>query len=242
MTRNIAIFKIGGRILDNSKDLTTTIAQLTQLVEDHLIKKIILIPGGGTTANFIRELYTEFQINDDLAHWMAIYSMDYNGIILNKKFPHLNLFDNLDQIKKEDSLFSIFLPYKYLKHNDELPYSWNVTSDSITLYVTYKLGLTECFLIKDVDGVLDKYQNLLKELSVEKFKELKAEEELAKFPSDESDFKIKSKPVDPYVLALIEKYKIPCIILNGASQDLRIFNYFGIVDNNVKVYTKIYSV
>jgi len=242
MMYKIAIFKIGGRILDNSKDLTTTVAQLTQLYEDQIIKKIILIPGGGTNVNLIRELYNEFQINDELAHWMAIYSMDYNGIVLNKKFPHLNLFDDLDQLKKEDSIFSIFLPYKYLKNNDELPYSWNVTSDSITLYVTYKLGLTECFLIKDIDGIFDKYQNLLTELSVEKFKELKAKEELAKFPSDESDFKIKSKPVDPYVLTLIEKYKIPCIILNGASEDLRIFNYFRIVDNNVKVYTKIHSV
>jgi len=241
MTYNIAIFKFGGKILDNSKDLTTTVAQLTQLYEDQIIKKIIIIPGGGTTANFVRELYNEFQINDEFAHWMAIFSMDFNGILLNKKFPHLSLFDSLDQIKKEESFFSILLPYNYLKLNDELPYSWNVTSDSITLYIAYKLGLTECFLIKNVDGIFDKYQNLLKELSVEKFKELKAEEKLAKFPSDESDYKIKSKPVDPYLLTLIEKYKIPCTILNGASQELRIINYFGIADNDVKVYTKIYS-
>jgi len=101
------------------------------------------------------------------------------------------------------------------------------------------LGLTECFLIKDIDGIFDKYQNLLTELSVEKFEELKAKEELAKFPSDESDFKIKSKPVDPYLLTLIEKYKIPCIILNGASEDLRILKFFKNSDDQKKIYTKI---
>ena len=239
MTRNIAIFKIGGRILDNSKDLTTTVAQLTQLYEDQIIKKIILIPGGGTISNFIRELYNEFQINDELAHWMAIYSMNYNGIILNKKFPHLNLFDNLDQLKKKKSFIVVFLPYEYIKSNDALPHNWNVTSDSIALYIAYKLGVKECFLIKNVDGILDKYHNLLKELSIGKLEEFKKDERLAKFPSDELGIKIQSKPLDSYILTLIQKYKIPCIILNGASQDLRIFNYFEMTNNNAKIYTKI---
>ena len=98
MMYKIAIFKIGGRILDNSKDLTTTVAQLTQLYEDQIIKKIILIPGGGTNVNLIRELYNEFQINDELAHWMAIYSMDYNGIVLNKKL-------NLNQLNKQTKTY-----------------------------------------------------------------------------------------------------------------------------------------
>ncbi len=239
MKHDIAIFKIGGKILDNSKDLINTIAQLTQLYEDQIIKKILLIPGGGILANFIRELYYEFQIDDDFAHWMAIYSMNYNGVVLNKKFPHLNSIENLDQLKKEGSYFSIFLPYKYLKNNDELPHSWSVTSDSIALYMAYKLGMNECFLLKDVDGIIDKNQNLLKELSTTKFEELKAEGKLAEFPSEELYFKTKSKPLDSYILTLIEKYKIPCIILNGASQELRIFKYFRNADNNLKIYTKI---
>ena len=63
MVTKVAIFKIGGKILDNSKYLINTIAQLTQLYEDNLIQKIILIPGGGAIANFVRNAYLEFKIN-----------------------------------------------------------------------------------------------------------------------------------------------------------------------------------
>ena len=53
-----AIFKIGGKILGNSKNLINTIAQFTQLFEDNIINKIILIPGGGLLANFVRTIYS----------------------------------------------------------------------------------------------------------------------------------------------------------------------------------------
>ena len=125
MATEVAIFKIGGKILDNSKHLINTIAQLTQLYEDKTIQKIILIPGGGTLANFVRNLYLEFKIDDELAHWIAIYSMNFNGLELQRKFPHLAITENFEHLKNEKRIFnfsmlvfffaliySIFLPLK----------------------------------------------------------------------------------------------------------------------------------
>ena len=96
-----AIFKIGGKILDNSKNIINTIAQFTQLFEDNIIKKIILIPGGGLIVNFIRNIYREFQFNDELAHWIAIFAMDFNGTELKRKFPHLKLCADFKNIEEE---------------------------------------------------------------------------------------------------------------------------------------------
>jgi len=168
-----AIFKIGGKILDNSKNLINTIAQLTQLFEDNIIKRIILIPGGGMIANFVRKIYREFQLNNNLAHWIAIYSMDYNGLGLKQKFPHLKLYKDYKELQKESNFISLFLPYTYLKNNDELPHTWDVTSDSITLYLAIKFGLNKCFLIKDIDGIYNSNQNIIKELSTIKFRQFK---------------------------------------------------------------------
>ncbi|MFX0140640.1 MAG: hypothetical protein ACFFDN_43780, partial [Candidatus Hodarchaeota archaeon] len=209
MAIKVAIFKIGGKILDNSKHLINTIAQLTQLYEDKTIQKVILIPGGGILANFVRNLYLEFKIDDDLAHWIAIYSMNFNGLELQRKFPHLEIIEDFEFLKNEKRIFSIFLPYKILRLIDPLPHSWEVTSDSITLYFAYKLGVNDCFLIKDVDGVLDKNNTVIKDLTTKDFIKLKKENVLAKTKNANSlDIKEKSKPSDAYFTKLIDLHKV----------------------------------
>jgi aspartokinase-like uncharacterized kinase len=242
MTIEIVVFKIGGKILDNSKNLVNAIAQLTQLFEDNIIKKLILIPGGGLLANFVRRIYGEFKFNDDLAHWIAIYSMDYNGIELKRKFPHLKLCDNFEKLEQENKGIFIFLPYKYLKKYDELPHTWDVTSDSISLFFTKKLGLNTCFLIKDIEGILDSNHNVIKEISALEFRQFKKEGKIEETCLENLELKDKTKPIDPYLLTLIEKYKISCIILNGANQVPRIFNYFVLSDLGDKIYTELYSI
>lgn len=239
MAIKVAIFKIGGKILDNSKHLINTIAQLTQLYEDNTIKKVILIPGGGTLASFVRNIYLEFKIDDELAHWIAIFSMNFNGLELQRKLPHLEIVEDFEYLKNRKRIFSIFLPYKYLRLIDPLPHSWDITSDSISLYCAYKLGLNDCFLIKDVDGVLDKNSNVIKELTTKKFLKLKKEGDLAKTNANSSQIKEKSKPIDAYITNLIDLHKVNLIILNGVSPNLRILNYFSKTDQRNKVYSKI---
>ena len=237
-----AIFKIGGKILDNSKNLINTIAQFTQLFEDGVIKKIILIPGGGLLANFVRNIYREFKINDELAHWMAIYSMDYNGIELKRKFSHLQIYEDYEKLEKESKALSIFLPYKYLKSKNELPHTWDVTSDSITLYLAKKFGVPECFLIKDVEGIIDSNQNIIKEMSTVEFRQFTQEGKFKETYSTDLELKAKTRPVDPYLLTLVDNYKIPCIVLNGANPEPRIFNYFIYPNPRDKIFTKLYSI
>ncbi|MFX1313428.1 MAG: hypothetical protein ACFFHD_12555 [Promethearchaeota archaeon] len=236
------IFKISGKILDNSKNLINTIAQITQLFEDGIINKVILVPGGGTIANFVRNIYKEFQFNDNLAHWIAIYSMDYNGLELKRKFPHLQIYNDYEKLEKENRLISIFLPYKYLKINDQLPHTWDVTSDSIALYLAIKFGLKECFLVKDIDGIFNSNQILIKEISTVEFRQFRNEWNLKENNLVDLDLKTKTKPIDPYLLTLIDNYGIPCIILNGIHTNPRIFNYFKNPSIQDNVFTKIYSI
>lgn len=234
-----AIFKISGQILDNSKNLINTLAQLTQLYEDHVIEKILIILGGGSLANFVREIYSEFKINDELAHWIAIYSMNYNGKILKKKFPHLGIIENLNNFKKEKRIFSVFFPYKEFKRTDPLPHNWNVTSDSIALFCAYKLGLEECFLIKAVDGILDKNDCVVKQLTTSEFRMLKNEGGLAKIYDNSPKLKEQTKPVDSYLTEFIDSYKVNSIILNGVSTDLRIITYFTSTNEESKIFSRI---
>ncbi len=234
-----AIFKIGGKILENSNNIKSTFSQLTQLYEEKILQKIIIIPGGGSFANFVRSLDEDLQIGDDLAHWIAIYSMNYNGIILNRKYPDLEILEELKTFQDAKQMFCIFLPYNFLREDDTLPHNWDITSDSIALYIANKLKLSRCFLIKNVDGIFNIDKELIKSISTFKYNELKDSNQLDNIIEDDNNVK-KSKPIDPYLLKLIEKYKTPCYILNGRSNNQRIVEFFNSdILNKKKIFTKI---
>ncbi|MFX1239819.1 MAG: hypothetical protein ACFFA7_01085 [Promethearchaeota archaeon] len=239
MNKKIAVFKVGGKILDNFEDLNSTISQLNQLYDDNVFDKIILIPGGGSFANFIRKIYSELKFTEEIAHWMGIISMNYNGLELNKKFPNLSVIEDFKELKEIKKIFCIFLPYEFLKENDKLPHSWNVSSDSISLFIAKELELNECFLIKDVDGILNNENKVIQEIPISKLKDIVKLQKSTEPISESELLKEKTTPIDLYTTTLIDKNKISCIILNGTKNTLRISNYFKSTKPEDKIYTKI---
>ncbi|MHA1458484.1 MAG: amino acid kinase family protein, partial [Promethearchaeota archaeon] len=138
-------------------------------------------------------------------------------------------------------MFCIFLPYSFLRKDDTLPHNWDVTSDSIALYVANKLKLSQCFLIKNIDGIFNIDKELIKSISTFKYNELKSSNQLDNIIEDDSIIK-KSKPIDSYLLKLIENYKTPCYILNGGPNNQRIVEFFNSeIPDEKKIYTKISS-
>ncbi len=236
-----AVFKIGGKILENTSNINSTFSQLTQLYEEKILHKIIILPGGGTFSNSVRRLDKDLQIGDDLAHWIAIYSMNYNGIILNRKYPDREIIEELKTFQDAKQMFCIFLPYSFLREEDTLPHNWDVTSDSIALYIANKLKLNRCFLIKNVDGIFNIDKELIRTISTLKYSELKDTNQLNKIIEDNNNIK-KSKPIDSHLLKLIEKYKMSCYILNGRPNNQRIIEFFTTdIPDEKKIYTKIIS-
>jgi hypothetical protein len=239
MKHKTVIFKIGGKILEDFDNLNSTISQLRQLYKKKLISNVILIPGGGSFANFIRNAYSELRFTEELAHWMGIISMNYNGLELIKKFPNLEVTEDFNRLKNLKNSFFLFLPFQFLKNNDKLPHSWDATSDSIALFLAKELGLNECFLIKDVDGILNNNNQVIKEISTLEFKEMKELGKLAELKFDSEELKERSKPIDSYLTILIDRYKISCIILNGSKNMNRILKYFQATKPEEEIYTRI---
>ncbi|MBD3338398.1 MAG: hypothetical protein GF353_04785, partial [Candidatus Lokiarchaeota archaeon] len=152
MVENIILAKIGGKILNNKKSVDSVISQFENLYTKHYATKIILIPGGGVYADFIRLLDKKLGFSVEQAHWMAIYAMNQNGIELCEKYRDFSCESDFSIIKARSQGLYVFLPYNYLFEIDSLPHSWQVTSDSIAMFIAIKLGLNYCYLIKDVDG------------------------------------------------------------------------------------------
>ncbi|MCK4280599.1 MAG: hypothetical protein KAX10_00665 [Candidatus Lokiarchaeota archaeon] len=252
MIDNVLLFKIGGKIIDNKTDLDNTISQLRAIKEiKPSIKSIILIAGGGSNVDEIRKSYKRGEINDEVAHWQAIKIMDLNAIKiqdLNKDFTLTDSFIELTRLVSSSGQFKIinFPTFKYLKRNDELPHNWKTTSDSISYFIASKLNLLKCFLIKDLDGIyLKDGKKIIKNLSINDFQKFQKNDLLFNpiiYGIKKQFFSLKkqSTPIDSYLLTLIKEYKLDCIILNGKKPSTNITKYFQSINEDEKVYTKLY--
>ncbi len=252
MIDNVLLFKIGGKIIENKTDLDNTISQLRAIKEiKPSIKSIILIAGGGSNVDEIRKSYKRGEINDEVAHWQAIKIMDLNAIKiqdLNKDFTFTDSFIELTRIVSSSGQFKIinFPTFKYLKRNDELPHNWKTTSDSISYFIASKLNLLKCFLIKDIDGIyLKDGKKIIKNLSINDFQKFQKNDLLFNpiiYGIKKQFFSLKKQltPIDSYLLTLIKEYKLDCIILNGKKPSTNITKYFQSINEDKKVYTKLY--
>lgn len=234
------VIKISGKILEQKEDISSTISQLSGLFKAGILDKIVIIPGGGQKANFIRRMQDKIHFDEDLAHFMAIYAMNENGNSLHNRFPNIPIYTTLQQISDSKRVFCIFKPLDYLIAHDSLPHSWDITSDSISYFFASEISVDACILIKNVDGIfIGKERSLIREISTKTYKEYKNSHKLTEsFPQKEP---LKnSTPIDDYLLDLIDKHHIPCFILNGKNSTQAIVNFFDFNQNINKKYTKLH--
>jgi aspartokinase-like uncharacterized kinase len=118
-------------------------------------QRLVLLPGGGCAADFVRRLDNTFALGDLPAHHLALRSLDLTAHVLAALVPGLEVIDdvgNRDQIWKHDRT-PVLAPRRFLEEcncaaADPLPSSWDVTSDSIAAQVAVHLGAAELVLLK----------------------------------------------------------------------------------------------
>ena len=112
------VIKIGGSLADTAGDVLSA-------VETAGIPALI-VPGGGAFADSVRAE----SLDDDTAHWKAVSAMNRYGVFLSS-FG----FARTETLSVPEAGISILLPERLMKCEDPLPHSWDVTSDSIALWV-----------------------------------------------------------------------------------------------------------
>ena len=229
-----AIFKIGGKLFEDEESLRNIITQLQGLYTSKILDKIVIISGGGNLANFVRIADQKLELGPDISHWMAILAMDLNGKFISRasKIKHTS---DLKEIEQMELNITIFLPYSLLKEKDVLPHNWQVTSDSIALYLSHVMKFNTCYLIKNVDGILLNNGQLKKVLTTEEYSELKNNNKLL----NNSESSKESQPIDSYLPTIIDKYKIPCVILNGLNQSISNFFNHKTDQEQHAIFTKL---
>jgi aspartokinase-like uncharacterized kinase len=117
-------------------------------------RRLVVIPGGGPFANLVREFDRAHGLSPSAAHWMAILGMDQYARALADYTPRARVVDDQAGIlgALDGGRVPILAPFRWLSAADELPHSWEVTSDSLAAYLATLLGADELVLVKPVGG------------------------------------------------------------------------------------------
>ena len=142
----MVVIKIGGSLIRYKEKIVKDLLDFSEKNRE----PIIMVPGGGPFVDFIRK----FKIMDDNAHWMAVLGMNQYGYLLaeSTSIPLIESFEELRSLISDDKIV-IFLPYNELRRYDDLPHSWNVTSDAIAAWVASKISLPDLIIATDVEGI-----------------------------------------------------------------------------------------
>lgn len=155
----LIVVKIGGGIAA-IPDALARVARAIAGVASR--RRLVVFPGGGPFADQVRTYDREHGLSATAAHWMAILAMDQYAHALADLIPGARTVEDRAGIESAhtDGAVPILRPSRWLRAADELPHSWDVTSDSLAAYTATLLGAGELVLLKPISGgseLLDPY-------------------------------------------------------------------------------------
>jgi 5-(aminomethyl)-3-furanmethanol phosphate kinase len=199
----LSVLKVGGSLSSKTQKLRALIEKLDALSKTY---RLVIVPGGGDFADTVRKLDQQFSLDSKVSHRMAILAMDQYGLLLSDLSANSAVTRTFEDAKAAANYgkLPIFLPSQVMFREDPLENSWEVTSDSIALYLAHKLQAGRVLFVTDVDGIYT--ANPKTETPAALIKEITSEDLSAKHVRTS---------VDSALPGLLEKWLIPCYVVNG---------------------------
>jgi aspartokinase-like uncharacterized kinase len=216
------VIKIGGSLALHPEKLKVLCSKLSAESKKH---NILVIPGGGEFADVVRIVDKRFSLSDSVSHQMAILGMDQYGFLLS------NLIEDSQKVSQPEDVqgvfdlhkLPVFLPSNFMLKNSPLENSWDVTSDSIAVFIANQLHVKKVVLVTDVDGIFtndpknDSEAELICEISAKQLAQNKR------------------TSVDKFLPKLLLKMQIECFVVNGLFPE----RVESILEGRKAVYTAI---
>ena len=200
---NATVIKIGGSLAFQPERLRALCTKISEYSKKH---RLIVVPGGGEFADVVRTLDKRFSLSCSVTHKMAVLGMDQYGLMLSDLIPNSAKARKLEEVEYflDQGKLPVFLPSNLLFSEDPLENSWEVTSDSIAVYLADRMHVQKLLLVTDVDGVYtaDPKANpdskLIKKLSASELLAMNAR-----------------TSVDKFLPELLLKLPVDCFVVNG---------------------------
>jgi aspartokinase-like uncharacterized kinase len=146
-SRPTLVVKIGGGLLAHDGCLDAVLTVIADVARD---EPLLIVPGGGPFADVVRDQDARIGLSDDASHWMAVLAMDqYAHLIASRLQGAVLVFDAAGVAAAvRTGQVPVLAPYSWLRREDSLPHSWQVTSDSIAAWVAGAIGARRLVLVK----------------------------------------------------------------------------------------------
>ena len=138
------IVKVGGSVADKLDIIFEALSKA---------ERSYVIPGGWVFADAARKV--DAGLSPTTSHWMAIVAMNIYGFFIAEVAENygFSLLEPSEFREFEKCKRAVVLPYILLRRYDELPHSWDVTSDSISVWFAHKLGFKEVVKVTAAGGI-----------------------------------------------------------------------------------------
>lgn len=147
----LLLIKVGGGLLTLPEALTRVGRALAGLARE---RPLVVVPGGGPFADAVRQFDEQHRLSATAAHWMAILAMDQYAFAIADHTPNARVVEDRAGMlaARAEGRVPVLAPSRWLRAADELPHSWEVTSDALAAYLALLLGADELVLIKPTGG------------------------------------------------------------------------------------------
>jgi aspartokinase-like uncharacterized kinase len=143
----LTVVKVGGGLAREAGEdaLRALCATIGEAGRHH---RLLVVPGGGSFADAVRDCDRRYGLSHAAAHRMAILAMEQFAWLLSELIPGAVRSAAL----RSAGPVSVWLPAT-ARVEEQLPASWEVTSDSIAAWVAREAGAGRLVLVKPVDGL-----------------------------------------------------------------------------------------
>lgn len=121
-------------------------------------RSIVIVPGGGTFADKVRDLQNAIRFDDASAHRLAMLGMHQMAEIYFTMDDRLAPSDSLDGIARVQAvgLVPVWLPLQMCQSDPDIPADWTITSDGLAARLAERLGGAPLVLLKSLHVTGDK--------------------------------------------------------------------------------------
>lgn len=114
--------------------------------------KTVLVPGGGPFADQVRTAQARWRFPDGPAHHMALRAMEQYALMLAALEPRLVPAASADELRAavDGGRVPVWLPVTMVDGEAGITESWDVTSDSLSVWLARRIGAAEVVLVKSL--------------------------------------------------------------------------------------------
>ncbi|HTU19407.1 MAG TPA: hypothetical protein VMG10_15205 [Gemmataceae bacterium] len=147
----IAVVKVGGSLYD----LANLGPRLRRWLDEQFADiRVVLVPGGGGTADMIRHLDRCHGLGEETSHWLALRALSLNAHFLAGLLPAAFVAGKLEALRAawEKNRLPVLDVHEFARDDEErsgrLPHSWAVTSDAVAARVAVVVQARHLVLLK----------------------------------------------------------------------------------------------